>query len=189
MWCPKTNTFITSFGEVGISLWDLRCIGGLPITGELYEEYVPPNSELYSTDAYPATLKDLLNIYQWIYYYASGKTNKVNYFQWTDFFFKDSHGKKKFVDNDAHPIPQVSEECKLAAFLSLWLCRFIMPHKASLIQPKIFLMATKLAKGTRISLVPAVLAYICTNLDAMALHRRGSCYASVSLPLFSLRLD
>ena len=47
-------------------------------------------------------------------------------------------------------------------------------------------MATKLAKGTRISLAPAVLAYICTNLDAMALHRRGPCYASVSLPFHFL---
>ena len=31
MWCPNTNTLITPFGEVGISLWDLKCIGGLPI--------------------------------------------------------------------------------------------------------------------------------------------------------------
>ena len=61
-----------------------------------------------------------------------------------------------------------------------------MPHNASLIRPETFLMATKLAKGTRISLVPAVLAYICTNLDAMALHRRGPCYASVSLPFHFL---
>ena len=95
MWCPKTNSFITPFSKVGISLWDLRCIGGLPIIGELYEEYVPPNSELYSMDNYPTTLRDLLNVYQWIYYYASGKTNKVNYFERTKFFFRDSYGRKK----------------------------------------------------------------------------------------------
>ena len=38
MWCPQTNTFITHFGEVEISLWDIRCIGRLLIIGDLYED-------------------------------------------------------------------------------------------------------------------------------------------------------
>lgn len=48
MWYSKTNTFVTPFGEIGISLWDLRCIGGLLIVGNLYEEYVSPNSAVSS---------------------------------------------------------------------------------------------------------------------------------------------
>lgn len=30
-WCPKTNTLLTSAGEVSIYLWDLHILGGLPI--------------------------------------------------------------------------------------------------------------------------------------------------------------
>ncbi|XP_059283187.1 uncharacterized protein LOC132036814 [Lycium ferocissimum] len=40
-WCPKTNTLLTSVGELSISLWDLHVFGGLPIWGSLYEEVVP----------------------------------------------------------------------------------------------------------------------------------------------------
>ncbi|TYJ95665.1 hypothetical protein E5676_scaffold104G00970 [Cucumis melo var. makuwa] len=29
-WCPSTNTLHTSAGEMSISLWDLRVLGGLP---------------------------------------------------------------------------------------------------------------------------------------------------------------
>ena len=43
-------------------------------------------------------------------------------------------------------------------------------------------MATKLAQGTRMALAPAVLAYICTSLDAMVQHSKGPCSAQVTLP-------
>ncbi|MCD7460189.1 hypothetical protein HAX54_043038 [Datura stramonium] len=39
-WCPKTNTVLTSIGELSISLWDLYILGGLPIGGSLYEEII-----------------------------------------------------------------------------------------------------------------------------------------------------
>ena len=75
MWCPQTNTLFTPFGEVGIFLWDIRCIGGLPIIGDLYGEYSPPNSELYYRDDF-ATLRDLLNAYQWIHHHVQGRITK-----------------------------------------------------------------------------------------------------------------
>ena len=93
-----------------------------------------------------------------------------------DFFFGDQHEKKTFhkrVDVDAHPIPHVSKECKLAAFLSLWLSHFIMLHRGVLLYPETFVMETKLAQGTRMALAPAVLAYIYTSLGVTVQHSKG----------------
>nr|GMC74038.1 Cytochrome P450 71A6 [Ipomoea batatas] len=40
-WCPRTNTLITSFGEMSISLRDLYMLGGLPLLGDIYDERIP----------------------------------------------------------------------------------------------------------------------------------------------------
>ncbi|GAA0185445.1 hypothetical protein LIER_32733 [Lithospermum erythrorhizon] len=40
-WCPSTNTLITPQGELSISLWDIFELGGLPVTGRLFDEVVP----------------------------------------------------------------------------------------------------------------------------------------------------
>lgn len=37
--CPNTNTTITCYGELGISLWDVYCIIELPIIAEMYNEF------------------------------------------------------------------------------------------------------------------------------------------------------
>ncbi|KAF3618591.1 1,2-dihydroxy-3-keto-5-methylthiopentene dioxygenase 4 [Capsicum annuum] len=49
-WCPTTNTFLTSTGELSISIWDLYKIGGLPIRGLPYKEVVPKTIELTGVD-------------------------------------------------------------------------------------------------------------------------------------------
>ncbi|KAJ8649054.1 hypothetical protein MRB53_002077 [Persea americana] len=43
---PQTNTFIVTNGEIGFSLKELSAINGLPILGNLYEEFVPIDSVL-----------------------------------------------------------------------------------------------------------------------------------------------
>ncbi|KAL2900285.1 E3 ubiquitin-protein ligase TRIM71 [Bienertia sinuspersici] len=40
-WCPSTNTLHTMASEFSISLWDLYKLGGLPISGRIYDEAVP----------------------------------------------------------------------------------------------------------------------------------------------------
>lgn len=42
-WSPTTNTIFTCYREFGISLWDVYRITGLPIVGELYDEFFPLN--------------------------------------------------------------------------------------------------------------------------------------------------
>ena len=40
-WNSSTHSVILKGGEIGISLWDLKHIAGLPIAGESYDEYNP----------------------------------------------------------------------------------------------------------------------------------------------------
>ncbi|KAL0310140.1 UNVERIFIED_CONTAM: hypothetical protein Sangu_2457400 [Sesamum angustifolium] len=49
-WCPLTKTFLTSTGELSISLWDLHELAGLPMTGFLYDEVVPNTLEFTDVD-------------------------------------------------------------------------------------------------------------------------------------------
>ncbi|KAL0439223.1 UNVERIFIED_CONTAM: hypothetical protein Slati_2405300 [Sesamum latifolium] len=50
VWCPLTNTLLTSAGELSISLWDLHDLAGLSMTGYLYDEVVPNALELTGVD-------------------------------------------------------------------------------------------------------------------------------------------
>ena len=43
---PQTNTFVVTNGEIGFSLKELSAITGLPILGNLYEEFMPIDSVL-----------------------------------------------------------------------------------------------------------------------------------------------
>nr|GMD60335.1 Cytochrome P450 71A6 [Ipomoea batatas] len=70
-WCPMTNTLLTSVGELSISLWDLHVLCGLPISGDIYDEYVPTASELTGEDidsgSTPQCYKYLLQAYSYLY--------------------------------------------------------------------------------------------------------------------------
>ncbi|KAL6176070.1 hypothetical protein ACLB2K_052706 [Fragaria x ananassa] len=57
LWSPLTNTLHHGNGEMSISLWDLKVLGGLPISGIPYEEFIPGNKRLQRDGLYPATLK------------------------------------------------------------------------------------------------------------------------------------
>ena len=46
LWDPLTNTLHHGTSEVDISLYDLEHIGGLPILGTIYEEFLPSNKDL-----------------------------------------------------------------------------------------------------------------------------------------------
>ncbi|KAL0320197.1 UNVERIFIED_CONTAM: hypothetical protein Sradi_5281200 [Sesamum radiatum] len=93
-WCPSTNTFLTSFGELSISLWDLHTLAGLPINGLLYDEVVPCAKELDGVDEtgwrfVPRSCKFLLHAYHLLQ-----QTNDDDQFsevpahKWIKFWFK-----------------------------------------------------------------------------------------------------
>jgi len=88
-WCPKTNTFLTSVGELSISLWDLHVLGGLPIWGSLYEEIVPEAKELVGSDEkrtkyIPRTCEYLFAAF----HHLRGANQEVSFSKWIRFWCK-----------------------------------------------------------------------------------------------------
>ncbi|KAK9682453.1 hypothetical protein RND81_10G074600 [Saponaria officinalis] len=154
-WCPKTNTLETATGEASISLWDIRTLANLPITGLLYEEVVPSLAELL--DSSPDEKPHLPPSYKYLFaafhviLSKSGSKTKVNFEDWCRFWFKRASkysssnvpiSKKDFVSyGDAEPwsdtthavfqvldVPEPHHgQTYLATFLSCWLCSFVLP--------------------------------------------------------------
>lgn len=63
LWSPLSNMLHDGNGEMGISLYDMKTVGGLPILGVPYEEFIPPNKDTGPCGKYSATIQELLNIY------------------------------------------------------------------------------------------------------------------------------
>ena len=59
LFCPSTNTFITPNTELGFSLTEMRNVFGLPILGEFYEEFNPPNSTLERDEEFRAVFQQV----------------------------------------------------------------------------------------------------------------------------------
>lgn len=73
LWCPSTNSLHVPAGDVSISLWDIRVIGGLSINGTFYDEVVPSAKELAGFDKkdvplLPSSCKYLFLAYHKIYW-------------------------------------------------------------------------------------------------------------------------
>ncbi|CAL5410211.1 unnamed protein product [Camellia sinensis] len=155
-WSPDTNTFHTIYGELGISLWDLHRISGLPIRGEFYEEFTPSNDILYLSQTSKAC-RGLFNIYA-----SSVQSKKFNH--WTFKFIDESPTSiSGFQRKDRIP-----DDVYLSGFLASWLSGFVFPHSSGEIRPTTFHVATKMAGGTLFSLAIPVLAYLYHSLGKMA---------------------
>ena len=63
LWCPLTNTLQHGVSEVSISLYDLGRVGGLPILGAIYEEFLSSNKDLTDHNKYPGIVTKLLRIH------------------------------------------------------------------------------------------------------------------------------
>nr|CAD1831615.1 unnamed protein product [Ananas comosus var. bracteatus] len=96
-WCLETNTFYFPYGEVGISLWDINVLGGIPILGDMYEEFVPRNCDLdmydycrrvnFNFGINNYNLTSLLVVYEWLV--AKNQGGVVYYYnQWVDFWYQ-----------------------------------------------------------------------------------------------------
>ncbi|GLT87266.1 hypothetical protein SLE2022_053570 [Rubroshorea leprosula] len=83
VWSPSTNTFLTSVGEVGISLLEMRDIFGLSIRGAYYEEVIPSYKELIEDlpPYYLLLFKAFATIVQ------RENSERVTYADWLDFWY------------------------------------------------------------------------------------------------------
>ncbi|CAB4316426.1 unnamed protein product [Prunus armeniaca] len=180
LWGPLSNTFHHGNGEMGISLYDLKVIGGLPILGLPYDEFIPLNNKLCREDLYPSTVGELLRIHSQLCIFH--KKEQVFHDQWSQHF---SQGEAIYgvVGNSNNIIPKhkakdlkfplnISCEGQLAAFLAFWHSLFVMPLDNA-IRLECFYMESLMARGFRVSLAPAVLGLICHVLSIVATHRRA----------------
>ncbi|KAJ8430068.1 hypothetical protein Cgig2_028780 [Carnegiea gigantea] len=82
---PLTNTLPHGAGEVGISLYDLEWIGGLPILGDIYEEFLPQNEDLAGYCKYFGSVAELLRIHAALCEFHKAK--HIYYDLWLDHFY------------------------------------------------------------------------------------------------------
>ncbi|GKV14738.1 hypothetical protein SLEP1_g25562 [Rubroshorea leprosula] len=100
VWSPSTNTFLTSVGEVGISLLKMRDIFGLSIRGAYYEEVIPSYKEL--TEDLPPYCLLLFKAFTTIV--QRENSERVTYADWLDFWsnrnppYVDPLTSKRYLD-------------------------------------------------------------------------------------------
>uniref|UniRef100_M1BUG3 Aminotransferase-like plant mobile domain-containing protein n=1 Tax=Solanum tuberosum TaxID=4113 RepID=M1BUG3_SOLTU len=203
VWCPKTNTLLTSVGELSISLWDLHILGGLPIWGALYEEIVPEVKELVGSDEKrikytPRTCEYLFAAF----HHLRGANQEVSFSKWISFWCKKPQryeaappreekksARPESTHNPSGGLPNTTrwsrieerifsglgvkvdkrDETYLGAFLSCWLCAFVLPNKeGEFIRPGTFKMASLMESGKKISLAVPVLAIIYNGLNKIS---------------------
>ncbi|KAG5521474.1 hypothetical protein RHGRI_033887 [Rhododendron griersonianum] len=91
LWSPSTNTLHTAAREMSISLWDLRALGGLPISGLIYDEAIPHADELIGVDKdntyyLPVNCRYLFLAYHRLL--TDSKKGEVKIDAWVKFWFK-----------------------------------------------------------------------------------------------------
>ncbi|XP_050150142.1 uncharacterized protein LOC126625111 isoform X1 [Malus sylvestris] len=194
LWGPLTNTFHQGNGEMSISLYDLKVIGGLPILGAPYEEFIPPNDDLCKKEAYPSTLPELLRIHSHLCKFYGQK--HIFWNQWLDHFYRGKIVYAGYGEKNQRMSPneqkifkargillEVTKEGALAAFLVFWLCRFVLPLKGGKVRPETFPMACLIAQGSKVSLAPTVLGYIYRGLGDIVSCPRGPGFTYISMPV------
>ncbi|BBN67950.1 hypothetical protein Prudu_232S000900 [Prunus dulcis] len=146
LWGPLTNTLHQGNGEMGISLYDLKIIGGLPILGVPYEEFIPPNRDLHCEAMFPPTIRELLLIYSQLCSLYDQKC--VFWDQWVAHFFRGkiiygTFGEGNILKPRENLMArklnlEISTEGRLTAFLAFFLSRFALPSRGSRIRPETF---------------------------------------------------
>ncbi|KAH0696636.1 hypothetical protein KY290_014018 [Solanum tuberosum] len=103
-WRPSTNIVSTFIGELSISLWNLRTIGGLPVHGSFYDEVIPSAKELTDVDDQGKSFlpRSCSFLFSAFYRLTKGALDEVSFREWTKFWFR---GPRKY----AKPSPRTSK--------------------------------------------------------------------------------
>ncbi|KAL0427482.1 UNVERIFIED_CONTAM: hypothetical protein Slati_2923000 [Sesamum latifolium] len=202
VWCPLTNTLLTSTGELSISLWDLHDLVGLPMMGCLYDEVVPSALELTGADEKGGADDDRcsnVSIDKWVKFWSKTvikhllppprKEKKMVRPKSTHNLLGDITTHKRWSTAEEALFEKLwiegnlKEEVYLAAYLACWLCTFVLLGKdVNSIRPSTFKMASMMASGRRVSLAIPVLASIYEDLNTIATSSRPT-HTSPSFPV------
>ncbi|GKV21558.1 hypothetical protein SLEP1_g31528 [Rubroshorea leprosula] len=169
VWSPSTNTFLTSIGEVGISLLEVRDISGLSIRGAYYEERV--------------TYAD------WLDFWYNRNPPYVDPFKskrYLDMFELkyDGNGNVISVPKLDRPLKWTfGHERKLRGVPEQWdrLGIFVFPDGEEFVRVRTFKAAAQMAIDVTYSLVPPILACIYRGLRQLTKVPKAR--YEVSLPM------
>nr|GME08438.1 ABC transporter G family member 11 [Ipomoea batatas] len=156
-WCPRTNTLITSSGEMSISLRDLYVLRGLPLLGDIYDERIPN-----ALDLNKGSYTCCAHLFE-AFFHLTQHENHTTFIQasrWIDFWCRKTRrypappprkenkkSRPKATHNPSGILetaprwsyvskapfvelnipPNLEQEVYLAAFLACWLCTFALP--------------------------------------------------------------
>jgi Plant mobile domain len=191
-WNYSTNTLFIEDRELTPTLWEIHQLVGLSIFGHFYDEYMISRDELRDSTVLPASLR---RVYE-VYYEVRGRHPSVPFSYWISYFVDRVHPPFRGLASPRDPfgtgqiglyytgdIPSqdsicsraIDRETYLTAFISWWICHFLLPSSsARTIRPTVFVMASLIARGERVSLVVPVLTNIYRSLRGLASSRRPS---------------
>ncbi|CAN6711811.1 unnamed protein product [Malus baccata var. baccata] len=165
LWGPLTNTFHQGNGEMSISLYDLKVIGGLPILGAPYKEFIPPNGDLCKKETYPSTFPELLRIHSQLCKFYGQK--QIFWNQWLDHFYRGKIVYAGYGEKNQRMSPNEQKIVKARGIL-----QEVTKEGA---------LATFL--GSKVSLTPTVLGYIYHSLGDIVSCPRGPGFTYISMPV------
>ncbi|TVU40133.1 hypothetical protein EJB05_13583, partial [Eragrostis curvula] len=140
-WCPHTNTFAFPWGEATVTLHDVAVLAGLPAAGAPLPAPLAPDWRPDEAALNGVRLG-----------FNRSACKKAHHSAWIKYFLTDH-------------VSDVPLEHEHAAFLALWLTRFVLPgHPESTMRQSLFPIAVRLARGERLALGPAVLASLYRDL-------------------------
>ncbi|KAL0396341.1 UNVERIFIED_CONTAM: hypothetical protein Scaly_0082500 [Sesamum calycinum] len=163
VWCPLTNTLLTSVGELSISLWDLHELDGLPMTGCLYDEVVPSALKLTGVDEkrerfIPRSNKYLLYAYHLLQSADDNRCSRVSIDKWVKFWSKKT--------TKYHPPPPRIEKKMVRPKSTHNLLVILQFTKGGRLRRRPYLLSCALKGGSRKK-------FICSLLSWLALRVRS----------------
>jgi hypothetical protein len=191
-WSYSTNTLFIDDRELTPTLWEIRQLTGLPVFGHYYDEFLLSEGDLRDPSLHPASLREVYRIYDQL----RGQHLSVPFRFWISYFTDRLHSHTEYCASTRDPFGtgrldlfsdvaaplqdtlcshDIDRETYLTAFLSWWICFFLLPSSgARTIRPSVFVMASQIARGERVSLAVPVLANIYRSLRGLTSSRDPS---------------
>ncbi|XP_066384865.1 serine/threonine-protein phosphatase 7 long form homolog [Miscanthus floridulus] len=186
-WSPPTNTFVFPWGEATVTLEDIVALAGLPILG------FPVREPRYSDRLEMADERSLAAVRAVLLMDQREGTGA----SWAEHFLLRQNRHQHQPEEAGGGRDEREQRLEHAAFLSLWLARFVLPVPSDSgsddIVPgeEVLPIAVRLAHGHSAALAPAALASIYSDLSALHrhfIHSKRTEAPSVSAPMHILQL-
>ena len=205
-WSPATNSFLFPFGEMSLTLWDLKGICGLPIMGAPFDECTPSGAVLRENRLIPKIMDVLNQLHRgdnsvkytsrcWVEVFGRISDLEVNNAQWPstlgEFHAMVREEKKVRRSSGANrlwmpldDLRRIDPVVELALFLWLWLSVVVCPSSArhGLVKWTCLWMACELAIGKQFALAPRVLCDVYKGLNELVYADEGPSGASSYFP-------